>query len=49
MTASLVTQKPGDLDPADRPEVAHPDDYLRDIDWTTAFEFKYNNPRGNQQ
>lgn len=21
------------------PEVAHPDDYLMDVDWTTAFEF----------
>jgi hypothetical protein len=29
-----------DTDAWDRePEVAHPDDYLLDIDWTTAFEF----------
>lgn len=29
-----------DHDQWDRePEVAHPDDYMRDIDWTTAFEF----------
>lgn len=29
-----------DHDFSDRePEVAHPDDYLADIDWTTAFEF----------
>jgi hypothetical protein len=38
MTA-LVAQTPGDLDDVDRVAVAHSDDYLLDIDWTTAFEF----------
>jgi hypothetical protein len=29
-----------DTDQFDRePEVAHPDDYLADINWATAFEF----------
>jgi hypothetical protein len=36
---TLVLPAPTDLDPIDRVEVAHPDDYLMDVDWATGFEF----------
>jgi hypothetical protein len=36
----MVVQEICDHDFSDRePEVAHPDDYLADINWATAFEF----------
>lgn len=38
--SSLVIQSPGDLDPVDRVEVAHPDKWLVDEDWRwVGFEF----------
>lgn len=37
--SSLVLQIPSDRDPVDRAEVAHPDEYLVDVDWATGFEF----------
>lgn len=37
--SSLVIQTPGDLDPVDRVEVAHPNEWLLDVDWATGFEF----------